>query len=131
MMIRTCFHKLGFIALLIATVLFASCPAPEMGARPTMPEPTMQEPTMQEPAEPEPTLPTGDFNDLGAGVTGPWGLWANDTTMWVANDDPLGISDKIFAYNLESKARDAAKDIDLASGNNARAVYGLMAKRYG
>ena len=65
-----------------------------------------------------------DFNTLsvrGSGtVSGnsyPTGIWSDGTTMWVAD----GADAKIYAYNLSTKARDAAKDFDTlsAAGNNS------------
>ena len=48
-----------------------------------------------------------DFNTLSAaGNSQPEGMWSDGTTMWVAND----FSRTLFAYNLETKARDSAKD---------------------
>ena len=44
----------------------------------------------------------------------PFGIWANATTFWVADDG----EDKLFAYNRTTKARDASKDIRLTDGNN-------------
>ena len=51
----------------------------------------------------------------------PLGIWSNGTTMWVANGDPDRDDNvKIYAYNLKTKARDAAKDI-----NNLKSQLGL------
>ena len=48
-----------------------------------------------------------------AGNKNPLGIWSDETTMWVANGDPVRDENvKIYAYNLETKARDSAKDID-------------------
>ena len=49
------------------------------------------------------------------GNSAPWGIWSNDTTIWVLNDD----DDKIYAYVLSTGERDAAKDFDTleAAGN--------------
>ena len=50
-----------------------------------------------------------DFDTLtAAGNESPYGIWSNGTTMWVAN---TGI-DKLYAYNLSTKARDSGKDFD-------------------
>ena len=48
-----------------------------------------------------------DFNTLDAAGNGsPAGIWSDGTTMWVADSS----DDKIYAYNLSTKARDSAKD---------------------
>ena len=56
------------------------------------------------------------FTALGSGNTNPAGIWSDRSTMWVADD----VDDKIYAYSMASKARDAAKDFTTlaASGNN-------------
>lgn len=42
----------------------------------------------------------------------PHGIWSDGVTMWVANRDPETLANnKVFAYNMETKARDHAKDI--------------------
>ena len=65
-----------------------------------------------------------DFNTLsvrGSGtVSGnsyPTGIWSDGTTMWVADGEDA----KLYAYDLSTKARDAAKDFDTlsAAGNNS------------
>ena len=49
-----------------------------------------------------------DFDTLAAaGNTSPEGVWSNGTTMWVSD------SRKVFAYDLATQARDAAKDVSL------------------
>ena len=45
---------------------------------------------------------------LSRGMHTPWGIWSDDTTMWVAD---WGRS-KIYAYNLATKQRDPYKDFD-------------------
>ncbi|MGI9256420.1 MAG: hypothetical protein ACR2PY_05745 [Salinispira sp.] len=57
-----------------------------------------------------------DFTTLSAaGNAAPRGIWSDGTTMWVADDG----DDKIYAYNMISKKRDADKDFDtlVAAGN--------------
>ena len=66
---------------------------------------------------------TDDFNTLvAAGHTDPGGLHSDGSTMWVTNDD----NDELYAYNLETKARDATKDFSslLHAGN--RTLRGLF-----
>ena len=61
-----------------------------------------------------------DFNTLAAaGNGGPAGIWSDNTTMWVADYS----DDKIYAYNLSTKARDSAKDFNTlaAAGNEGPA----------
>ena len=63
-----------------------------------------------------------DFDTLDATTNeDPTGIWSDDTTMWVADD----IDDKIYAYNLATKAHDESKDFDTldAAGNNL--PYGI------
>ena len=60
---------------------------------------------------------TQAFETLGAaGNNNPVGIWSDGTTMWVADTD----DDKIYAYDMATKARDADKEFNtLASeGNN-------------
>ena len=66
---------------------------------------------------------TGDFNTLQAAGNGqPYGLFSNGETMWVADAADV----KIYAYNLATKARDAAKDFNtLAAAGNGQ-PYGLF-----
>ena len=46
---------------------------------------------------------------LAADNTGPYGVWSDDTTLWVS-DDGFPRADKVFAYTLAG-ARDDSKDI--------------------
>ena len=58
--------------------------------------------------------PTRDINALeGAGNANPRGIWANATTMWIADDE----DDKLYAYTLATRAHDATKDISLHADN--------------
>ena len=53
-------------------------------------------------------LSTREFNTLSAaGNNSPNGLWSDGETMWVADNFDM----KIYAYNLGTKVRDAAKDL--------------------
>ena len=53
---------------------------------------------------------------IAAENTSPLGVWGNETTFWVADDD----NDKIYAYNMQTKAREAGEDFDtLAAADNA------------
>ena len=63
-------------------------------------------------------LSSQDFNTLiAAGNANPLGIWSDGTTMWVSdlNDN------KIYAYSLSSKERDASQDFDTlaAAGNTS------------
>ena len=44
-------------------------------------------------------------------------MWSNGGTLWVADD----VDDKIYAYNLNTKARQPGNDFDTldAAGNDA------------
>ena len=58
--------------------------------------------------------PAQDFDTLSAaGNDNLKGIWANDETMWVADNS----DGKLYAYNLADKSRDAVKDFPLASEN--------------
>ena len=68
--------------------------------------------------------PSKDFNTLNAaGNNEPYGIWSDGTTMWVANNDENDNNDKIYAYNLVTKARDSSKDFNTltltTAGNSA------------
>ena len=57
-----------------------------------------------------------------AGNDAPYGIWSDHTTMWVADSD----DSKIYAYNLETKERDADKDfntLDAAGNDNPRGIW--------
>ena len=55
--------------------------------------------------------------DLHADNAEPLGVWANETTLWVANDG--GTTNKLYAYNLQTKLHDTSKDFTLRDGNRA------------
>ena len=60
--------------------------------------------------------PAADFNTLAAADNGaPGGIWSDGTTMWVAD----WIDDKIYAYDMATRARVPGKDFDTlaATGN--------------
>ena len=62
-----------------------------------------------------------DFNTLAnASNTSPYGLWSDGTTMWVLNDSS---DDKLYAYNLATKARDSSKDFNTLSSTWARGIW--------
>ena len=57
--------------------------------------------------------PREDFNTLsGAGNTSPGSLWSDGETMWVANVAGSNEDRKIYAYNLQTKARVPSQDFD-------------------
>ena len=64
-----------------------------------------------------------DFNTLlSSGNASPIAIWSDGTTMWVADSE----DDKIYAYDLGTKARDASKDFDTLSGaenNDAAGIW--------
>ena len=53
-----------------------------------------------------------EFN-LAAGNTAPQGIWSDGTTLWVLDTS----DEKLYAYDLASKAHVPAKDLTLAAGN--------------
>ena len=57
---------------------------------------------------------------IGAGNLSPRGLWSDETTVWVADDT----TDKLFAYTLQTGAREKSKDIELDADNrNPRGAW--------
>ena len=59
----------------------------------------------------------GDFNNLASnGNDLPVGIWSDWATVWVADET----DDKLYAYDMKTKARVAGKDFDTpaAAGNN-------------
>ncbi len=65
-----------------------------------------------------------DFDTLiAAGNTAPTGIWSDGRTMWVADS----AADKIFAYNLNTKARDGSQDfnntLSAARNNNPLGIW--------
>ena len=48
------------------------------------------------------------FGGLDAGNSGPWGMWSDRATVWVSDED----GGKIYAYNMNSMARDSDNDFD-------------------
>ena len=65
--------------------------------------------------------PSEDFNNLSGFDNGsPSGIWSDGTTMWVGD----ATDDKLYAYNLRTKQRDASKDF------NTLAVFNRGAKFY-
>ena len=72
--------------------------------------------------------PAKDFNTLRlAGNIAPRGIWSDGVTMWVAHTGGwkwellASDDDKIFAYNLATKARDPVRDFNTleAAGNTS------------
>ena len=85
---------------------FAKLPPPDGTARPTTPAPSHA--FTQNPA--------ADFDGLqSAGNTLPLSIWSDGETMWVADF----FDEKIYAYDLATKARVPGKDFDTlkAAGN--------------
>ena len=85
---------------------FAKLPSPTGEAQPT--PPALSTAFARDPA--------AEFNGLhSAGNTSPFGIWSDGTTMWVADNT----DDKIYAYNLATKARVPGRDFETleAAGN--------------
>ena len=62
-----------------------------------------------------------DLDSLkAAGNENPWAIWSDDTTMWVADQS----YNKLYAYNLSTKARDADKDFNTLDAAN-ESPYGI------
>ena len=80
------------LPLLIAVALLAGVPSAVSG---------------QTPGEPFTRNTAEDFTELS--INGrPAGIWSDETTMWVVDDR----DNKIYAYNMITKERDAAKDFN-------------------
>ena len=63
-----------------------------------------------------------DFDGLDeAGNDSPEGIWSDGTTMWVADSS----DDKIYAYNLSTKARDSSKDFDTLDAADNESPTGI------
>ncbi len=54
----------------------------------------------------------------------PRGVWGNDDTIWVAEDDS-GTDNKIFAYNRATGARDSSKDFDTLDAAGNKDIQGI------
>ena len=57
--------------------------------------------------------PARDFDT----IEWPWGLWSDGVTMWVADDD------KIYAYDMTTRARDPGKDLEAAGNDDLRGIW--------
>ena len=67
-----------------------------------------------------------DFDGLdAAGNDSPEGIWSDGTTMWVADYS----DDKIYAYNLSTKARDSSKDFDTLDAADNESPTGIWSDR--
>ena len=53
--------------------------------------------------------------DLATANGDAWGIWSNDTTMWVLDNQ----DEKLYAYTLATGARDTSKEFDLHSNNGS------------
>ena len=63
-----------------------------------------------------------DFDGLDeAGNDSPAGIWSDGTTMWVADSS----DDKIYAYNLSTKARMSSKDFDTLDAADNESPTGI------
>ena len=69
-----------------------------------------------------------DFDTLNAaGNDAPSGIWSDGTTMYVADND----DDRVYAYQMSDKSRDAGKDFDLDSDNtDPKGVWAYAANRF-
>ena len=67
-------------------------------------------------------VPAQDFNTLNAATNNsPRGLWSDGTTMWVSDHG----DDKLYAYNMVTKVRDASKDFNTLNAATNNAASGL------
>ena len=84
----------------------------------TLPPPDGTAPLVPAPSNVVTRNPAADFNTLaGASNRAPRGIWSDGETMWVA-DRSYG-NEKIYAYDMATKARVSGKDFDTlqAAGN--------------
>ena len=66
--------------------------------------------------------PAEDVNGLGtAGISKPWGLWSDGTTLWVSGDRQSGV----YAYDVETKTRDVGKDLHTLSDQGNGYALGI------
>ena len=64
-----------------------------------------------------------DFETLAdAGNTRPEGIWSDGTTMWVVENS---FNDKIYAYDMATKARDDGKDFNTLEDADNYSPYGI------
>ena len=61
--------------------------------------------------------------DLDSANADPRGVWANEETLWVANDGDT--VNKLYAYNLQTKLRDTSKDFNTLETARNRAPSGI------
>ncbi len=52
---------------------------------------------------------------LASYIDQPWGIWSDETTMWVSDIHDA----KLYAYTLSSRSRDSAKDLTLTEDNDS------------
>ncbi len=62
-----------------------------------------------------------DFPALASGNTDPNDIWSDGTTMWVSDRR----DNKIYAYNMGTKARDEDKEFTLPDGGGNRTYSGI------
>ena len=64
-------------------------------------------------------VPGKDFDTLDAQNTNPTSLWSDGETMWVADTDFDNgfVNPKLFAYDVDTKARVPGQDFTLHAGN--------------
>ena len=64
--------------------------------------------------------------DLHSDNARPFGIWGNESTIWVANDVfPNGSNDKLFAYDRSDGSRNATEDFNTLFGAGNRRPTGL------
>ena len=90
---------------------FAQLPPPDGAAPPTTP--TLSNAFTRNPA--------ADFNGLIPAGNTPEGIWSDGTTMWVADHG----NDKVYAYDMATKARVPGKDFDTLKAARNRYPKGI------
>lgn len=55
------------------------------------------------------------------GVYRHYGIWGNDTTIWISGDDSSQY--KLFTYKLKDKMRDSDKDVVLSASTLSRGIW--------
>ena len=76
-------------------------------------------------AVPDPPKRVTGF-DLHSDNSDPRGMWGNEDTFWVANDNSgNGTADKLYAYNRSDGSRDTTNDFDNLNGANNNRPWGI------
>ena len=88
----------------------------------TLPPPDGTAPPVPVPSNVFTRNPAADFNTLaGASNRAPRGIWSDGETMWVSDS----LEGKIYAYDMDTKARVPGKDFDTLTSAGNTGPYGI------